>query len=227
MTEQTNVERYQNDERLFGTLLLIHSSFLPAVVVLELAGEPMGDAAGALAVLLLVIPAVVAGLRLCDLSSINRIFVGILLCSALAIGAGVAATPAAAQTNNTTATNTTYYGNASTDVANESWLAGKENATLEDQVSLLTRLSTMVVGSGGTTQGGGGPAGVLVFGFVLLGVGVAAVGRASTGAVGGATLSIMLAGGIVELGFVPRWMWAVVLLGIGLVLTAAVLRATR
>lgn len=137
------------------------------------------------------------------------------------------AAPASAQTNNTTATNTTYYGNASTDVANESWLAGKENATLEDQVSLLTRLPTMIVGSGGTTQGGGGPAGVLVFGFVLLGVGVAAVGRASTGAVGGATLSIMLAGGIVELGFVPRWMWAVVLLGIGLVLTAAVLRATR
>lgn len=149
----------------------------------------------------------------------------VLAAGILALLTAVVAQPAAAQTNNTT--NTTYYGNASTDVANESWLAGKENATLEDQVSLLTRLPTMIIGSGGTTQGGGGPAGVLVFGFVLMGVGFAAIGRSSTGAVGGAALAIMLAGGIVELGFVPEWMWAVVLLGIGLVLTAAVLRATR
>lgn len=144
----------------------------------------------------------------------------------LALLTAVVAQPAAAQ-NNTTATNTTYYGNASTDVANESWLAGKENATLDDQVSLLTRLSTMVVGSGDTTQGGGGPAGVLVFGFVLLGGVVAGVARSDTGAVGGSALAVAAAGGIVELGFVPRWMWAVVLLGIGVVLATAFLRASR
>lgn len=149
-----------------------------------------------------------------------------LLVSALLLGAlAFVSTPVDAQQNNST---TSYYGNQTNSTpANGTWLAGKEDGSLDDQVSLLTRLATIIVGSGPTTQGGGGPAGVLVFGLVLLAGATATVGQSTMGSVGGASLLVAVAAGVVQLGFVPAWLWAIVLLGIGLVVTAAVLRAVR
>jgi hypothetical protein len=160
-------------------------------------------------------------------AAIAVVLVGLVLIGLITAPAAGQSSPTPTATPTSTPTNTTYYEGANTDVNNETWLAGKEDASLEDQVSLLTRIATMIVGPGPTTQGGGGPAGVLVFGMVLLGSAVAAVGRSTTGAIGGSAVMIALAGGIVELGFVPQWMWAVVLLGIGVMLTASFLRAAR
>lgn len=156
----------------------------------------------------------------------RRALTGIVLATILlAALAALAGGPAAAQNNSTTNASAGYYNNTTATVDNESWLAGREDATLEDQVAMLTRLSTVVIGSGPETQGGGGPAGVLVFGFLVAGTGTAMLGRSQVGAVGGATVFVALAAGIVELGFAPRWMWALILLGIGTILTTAYLRS--
>lgn len=149
---------------------------------------------------------------------LTGVFAGALLLVAL----GPLTAPAAAQANNSTAG---YYNNTTPSVDNQTWLSGMENATLDDQVTMLTRLSTIVVGSGPTTQGGGGPAGVLVFGFVMMGSAVAMLARSNVGSVGGGTLFVAIAGGIVLLGYAPGWMWAVILLGVGAILTAAYLRS--
>jgi len=135
--------------------------------------------------------------------------------------AALTAPPAAAQNNSSAP----YYNNTTSTVDNQTWLAGHEDASLDDQVSMLTRISVVVVGSGGATQGGGGPAGVLVFGFVLAGAGTATLARSDVGSVGGGALFVALAAGVVQLGFAPTWTWALVLLGIGILATAAYLRS--
>lgn len=151
-----------------------------------------------------------------------RVVAAVLACIITLVAvAMVMPVPAAAQDN----TSDPYYNNTTATVDNESWMAGHENATLDNQVSMLTRISVVVVGSGPTTQGGGGPAGVLIFGFVLVGAGVATMGRSNVGAVGGGALFVALAAGVVQLGFAPAWTWALILLGVGIVATTAYLRS--
>jgi hypothetical protein len=154
----------------------------------------------------------------------HAVFAALLILAPLAgIGAGMAATAASAQQNSTA----DYYNNttATGAPASSSWLDGMGEASLDDVLSLLTRLPRAIIGAGPTTQGGGGPAGVLVVGFVFAAGGTGLFARSDVGSVGGATLFVVLAAGVVGLGYAPAWTWALILFGVGIVVATAYLRS--
>lgn len=144
----------------------------------------------------------------------------------------VVASPAVAQQNNTTNNSTNvssyapYYANESTDVNNESWMSGRENATLDNVVHMATRLGPFVIGDT-TAPGDVGSAGMLVLGLVIGGTLLGTMAGANVGSVGGSTLAFIVAAGLVGTGLAPAWMWAVLLMGLGLIGTAVFLRAVR
>lgn len=150
--------------------------------------------------------------------------VGLLLVVSLL---GALAAPAAGQTS----TSVPYYNNSSTDdVNNETWLAGMEEPTLENVTSLLLRTGSYVIGTGdvGGPEGGEGQAtGAVVLGLTAFAVLLGILGGSGVGSVGGSVLAIAVAAGIVQVGFAPAWMWAVVLFGVGLLLSTVVIRALR
>lgn len=136
------------------------------------------------------------------------------------------AAPAAAQS-----TSVPYYNNSSTDdVNNETWLVGMEEPTLENVTGLLLRTGSYVIGTGdvGGPEGGEGQAtGAIVLGLTAFAVLLGILGGSGVGSVGGTVLSIAVAAGLVQTGFAPAWMWAVVLFGVGLLLSTVVIRALR
>jgi hypothetical protein len=152
----------------------------------------------------------------------------LVICGVAAVVAlGTLPGGAAAQTNNTTNTTATppgYYENASTTTPS-GWLEDRQDPTLVNVSALATRVGTFVIGSGSTTQGGGGPAGVVVFGLVVVGSVLGVVRGASVGSVAGPILLIAAAAVIVSVGLAPLWLYAVILLGVGVVGAAAILRA--
>jgi hypothetical protein len=156
--------------------------------------------------------------------AISIVSITVLLALAALVGLGTLPGDAVAQTNNTTATPPPYYENASNSTPS-GWLKDRQDPTLVNVSAMVTRLGTFVVGTGGTTQGGGGPAGVVVFGLTLIGVVLGVVRGSSVGSVGGPILLIAAAAVIVSVGLAPMWLYAVILLGVGIVAAAAILRA--
>jgi hypothetical protein len=136
------------------------------------------------------------------------------------------AAPAAGQS-----TSVPYYNNSSTDdVNNETWLVGIEDPSLENVTSLLLRTGSYVIGTGdvGGPEGGEGQAtGAVVLGLTAFAVLLGILGGSGVGSVGGTVLSTAVAAGLVQTGFAPGWMWAVVLFGVGLLLSTVVIRALR
>jgi hypothetical protein len=142
-----------------------------------------------------------------------------------AIAGGVGAGAVAAQTNTTNISDVgPYYANNSTSTPS-GWLTERQDPTLVNVSALATRVGTFIIGSGPSTQGGGGPAGALVLGFVIFGVVGSILRGSGVGSVAGPVVLIAAAAAIVSIGLAPTWLFAVVLLGLGLVVTTVVLRA--
>jgi len=168
-------------------------------------------------------------------SARRRVAAGVLAVAAVIIAAGLVA-PAgastagvAAQENNTTNISdvASYYDNESAVVANESWMDGREIWTLDNGLNYLSRLSTFVIGSGHTAQGGAGSAGALVTGLVVFGVFAGMVVGSGVGAVAGAVLAVATTVGVIQIGLAPAWLYAVVLFLLGGLATTAFVRALR
>ena len=169
----------------------------------------------------------------------------LLVTSTAAVGVGLAS--AQTQNNTTTPTPTPtntpignengttesvdekapYYDGANTEVQNESWMQGRDRATLENVLHLASRFGTFVVGGGESAQGGIGSAGPLLVGTVLLGAMIGASVRSGVGSVGGGVLSIAGIVGLQAIDVAPSWLYPVVLFGLGIVLSSVFKRAIR
>jgi len=146
----------------------------------------------------------------------------LVVASALLL-ASLVAVPVAAQT----ATPPPYYENSTGGVDSGGWLSGLTDASLEDMLELSVRVGPYVIGSGVAAQGGVGSAGVLLTG-ALLGAIVMSTGiRARVGPVGGAVMAVATSFAFVSVGVGPSWLYAVVLFGVGLLATAALIRVLR
>lgn len=147
-------------------------------------------------------------------------------------GAHTGAVGVVSAANNTSTTNQSiqdkapYYRNQSTTVDSESWMAGRNNATLDNVIHYATRIGTFVIGNQ-QMAGGVGYAGPLVLGLVILGVFMGALAGTRPGSVGGGVLAIIIAGGLVDAGLAPQWMFAIVLFALGAVGTSVYLRSVR
>jgi len=124
------------------------------------------------------------------------------------------------------ANTTTLYENETVSVQNESWLEGRETATLANTTNMLTRVSTFIVGSSASGSGGS-PVGALVSGILIFGVVLGAVGSSRVGFVAGGTLGTTAAFGIFSLGMFPLWIWALILMALGGVVSAVLIRLFR
>lgn len=124
-----------------------------------------------------------------------------------------------AQSSNTT-TLPPYYGNETTP-ASGPWMDGTSEATLPNIIDMLLRVGTVIVGPGSAVAGGGGPTGPILFGFLLLGGAFSAVIGTGMGSVAAGVLFVAVLSGVVALGFVPSWLFAVFLFGIGVLLYRA------
>jgi len=138
-------------------------------------------------------------------------------------GAPFSATAANDSPTNPNETKAPYYADNDTHVNNESWMNGHENATLDNVVSMATRVSGFVIGNR-DAQGGAGPANGLVLALVVFGVVATAGGRSRVGTVGGSVLGIAAAAALSAVGLAPSWLFAVIMFGVGLVAAAALLR---
>lgn len=118
-----------------------------------------------------------------------------------------------------------YEGNHT--VANESWMDGRENATLPNVLHMATRFGTFIVGGGQAAQDDIGPAGPLIVGAVFMGVMLGAVVGAGVGMVGGGVLSIVAVVMLTTIDAAPEWLYAVTLFGLGIVLAAVIKDALR
>ena len=154
----------------------------------------------------------------------KHLVVALLVVAALA---GVVA-PAAGQSTATPnlSEKAPYYSNNSTHVANESWMDGRKDATLDNFIHYLTRVGGFIIGDG-TAQGGVGSAGALVLGIVVMGIVASTMTGQAVGPVGGAVVGIMGVAGITAAGIAPSWLYAVMLFCLGLVLTTVIVRALR
>lgn len=145
-----------------------------------------------------------------------------------ALFAGVVS-PVAAQTatptNSSVDDKAPYYADNTTQLDNESWFAGNENATLDSFITMLTRLGTFVIGD--TPAQNGGPGGAIVVGLVLAGAMGSTMVRNGPGPVGGAVLGLVGLAGVTAVGLAPAWLLPVVLFVLGLILTSVVVRVLR
>lgn len=134
---------------------------------------------------------------------------------ALAVLAGGSGAAAAQQANNSTLE--PYYGNASDDVGNGSWMEGNENGT--DPGAIFTyagRVGSYVIGGDGT---GSGP---LLTGMLLLGAMLGLVVGVPVGMVGGGVLAVLALFGVVGVGLAPAWLLPVAIFGIGMLVSTTV-----
>lgn len=117
--------------------------------------------------------------------------------------------------------NETYYNN-STSVNNQTWLEGDSEPTAKNTTSLIGRVGTFIVGSGGTSG-----LGALLTSLITGGIIVSMIGYNRVGMVGGATTGVMTLGGMTVAGLAPGWMWALVVFGVGLILTQVLIGILR
>lgn len=148
---------------------------------------------------------------------------GVVL-AATVVGIGMLSGATAANNSTTNVDDVApYYANNSTEVNNESWMSGHENATLDNMVSMATRVGGFVIGNQ-QAQDGVGPANGLVLALVVFGVVATAGARSRVGTVGGIVLGIASAATLSTVGLAPRWLFAIIVFGVGLVAAAALLR---
>lgn len=146
----------------------------------------------------------------------------ISMVAALAIIGSIAA-PAVAQTTTTP----DYYNDTSTETGTGPWLSGLTDASLDDILTLLTRVGTFIIGGGVTAQGGAGSAGALLTGLLIAGT-LAAIGiRSGAGATGGLSVGLVAAFLFVSVGVGPTWAYPVVLFMVGLIVAGVFLRVFR
>lgn len=147
-----------------------------------------------------------------------------LLAAVLVNGLGVAA----AQSNDTNVSdNAPYYENESSEVNNESWFDGRENATLDNTVNFLTRIGGYVVGPGDTAQGGVGRTGPLILALVALGAVVSVGVGNGLGPVAGGVLGVTAIGGLTAAAVVPAWLYPVLLFVVGGVVSIIAIRSLK
>jgi len=133
--------------------------------------------------------------------------------------AAVVGPAAAINTGNTTASDVAPYFNQSSGHADTGpWLQGVDNG-LGGILTLTSRLSTFVVGGGGSGTGA-----ALLSGVVVMGLGLGAVANVRVGAISGGTLSVAGVFAASSTGIAPTWLAPVVMFGIGLVLSAVAKR---
>lgn len=130
--------------------------------------------------------------------------------------------PTAAQLSN----NSTYYDNHSSQVDNESWMQGRERPTLDNFTHYSTRVVGFYIGQE-EAQDGVGPAGAMLLSLLIFGALLRGMDDRQVGPVAGVVLAIALAFAVVTASLAPNWIYAVGLFGIGLVLSAVVIRLLR
>jgi len=142
---------------------------------------------------------------------------------ALVTAVALVASSAAAQT----ATPPPYYESNASSVDLSAWLSGLVDASFGDALSMLVRIGPYVIGGGVSAQGGVGSAGVLLtgalLGAVVMGTGI----RARVGPVGGIVFAVATTFAFFSIGVGPGWLYAVVLFGVGLIASVALIRALR
>ena len=164
-----------------------------------------------------------------------RVLVGVLAVLLVVAAVGVAPTAATtttgvvAQENNTTNISDVagYYNNSSAVVANESWMDGREEWSFDNGTNYLTRLSTFLIGSGHTAQGGVGSAGALITGLAVFGMFAGMLVGSGVGAVAGMVLAVSTTVGVIRIGLAPAWLYAVLLFLLGGLATTAFVRSQR
>lgn len=112
-----------------------------------------------------------------------------------------------------------YYDNTSTDVDNESWTAGNEDATFENITTYVSRIGTFVIGS--DPGDNNAPTGPLIIGLMVLGAGLGVTVGSDLGIVSGAVLAVLSLAGVSAVGIFPQWVYAIGLFGVGLMLSAS------
>jgi hypothetical protein len=117
-----------------------------------------------------------------------------------------------------------YYSENTSQVNNESWLAGHENASLDAFVTMLTRVGTFVVGEPPESNG---PGGAIVVGLIVAGTIGSTFVRQGPGPVGGAVLGLVGLAGVTAVGLAPVWLMTVSLFVLGLILTSVIIRVLR
>jgi hypothetical protein len=144
-----------------------------------------------------------------------------------AVGWG-AHTAAAQSTNNSTNVSDAapYYESADPDQVEadqNEWLAGIEEPTLTGMADLLTRIGTVWVGVG--SGQGGGPAGVMLTGLVVLGTVLSTAAATRVGPVAGGALAVTTVLTLGGLGLIPGWVTAVALFILGAVAVGVMRRS--
>lgn len=122
-----------------------------------------------------------------------------------------------------TANNSSYYDDNRSLVNNETWMDNRSNATAENSTHMLTRIGSFVVGGGDD----GGAIGALLTSLIMGSVVVSFVGVSRIGMVAGGTVGVLTIGGMASAGWAPSWLFALVVFGIGLILTTVLIRANR
>lgn len=117
-----------------------------------------------------------------------------------------------------------YYANNTTAIDNTSWFAGRENATLDNSLNMLTRISTFVIGG---SSGGVGAEGALITGLIVFGAVSGLTGTSRVGTVGGAVMGVAVIAALVEAGLAPFWTYGIVLFAVGAVATKVFIRVVR
>lgn len=131
---------------------------------------------------------------------------------------------AAAQTNNTTNVSDVapYYENESTQVDNQSWMNGRQNATLDNIVHYATRIGPFIIGGTGTSAQGGGYVGPAMISLFFLGFILSMLLSSRAGVVGSVTIAIAAGGGLASAGVAPGWLFAVALFVVGAILARVI-----
>jgi len=131
---------------------------------------------------------------------------------------------AVAQTNNTTNVSDVapYYEGNTSEVNNESWMSGRENATLDNIVHYATRIGPFVIGGTGAEAQGGGYVGPAMVSLFIMGFILSMLLSSRAGVVGSVTIAIASAGGLANAGVAPGWIFAVVLFVVGMILARVI-----
>lgn len=123
-------------------------------------------------------------------------------------------------TSNNTTVEPIY--NSTPDPLNQtSWMAGRENVSLDNVSSYIASAPAFIIGSDG------GVAGSLLTGFLVFGLIVSLVGTSRPGVIAGGVLGAATTSVLVTIGLAPLWMLAVVVFAASLLLAMAYLRVTQ
>lgn len=152
-------------------------------------------------------------------AALALVLVGSVLAIATLSGAG------AAQVSDNTSNKSGYYDDSDTQIDNGTWFAGRENATLDNSITMLTRVQTYIIGT--NTGSGLAAAGSLVAGLLVMGAVMSGAAGVRLGLTGGAVAGTSLVAGLVVAGLAPSWLWAVVLGVVGLLVGRGFLRLVR